>query len=462
MPSVKVAVVTQDVIGDRLAGPAIRALAMGRALRHEGHEVRVHSADAASSRLDFVVEGGLSSVVAAATARWADVVVVQGDVLDARPALGRGAGVVVCDLYDPFELEGLVRGVDLPLGARYSATRRALSVLSGQLARSDLFLCASERQRLFWLGHLDAAGRVNPATYDADPSLSSLLVVVPFGIDDEPPTRDGPGLRGHVDGLDDRSRILLWGGGIYDWLDPLPLIEAVAELVADLPELRLVFMGTAHPNPAVRPPAMLRDARRLAAARQVEHAVLFHEGWVPYEQRHNVLLDAEIGVSGHLLHVETLLAYRTRILDYIWAGLPVVTTAGDALGDLVAAEGLGAAVPPGDPTAVAAALRGLLTDPERLAGARRNVEAVAPAMRWSAALRPFLDFCRAPRPAADRDAAEAVRLRLDRAPGRSERRARARDLAGSAQRVLREEGPAGLAGKALEKARAKARRGQAH
>jgi hypothetical protein len=35
MPPVKVAVVTQDVIGDRLAGPAIRALAIGGALAAE-------------------------------------------------------------------------------------------------------------------------------------------------------------------------------------------------------------------------------------------------------------------------------------------------------------------------------------------------------------------------------------------------------------------------------------------
>jgi glycosyltransferase involved in cell wall biosynthesis len=461
MPTVKVAVVTQDVIGERLAGPAIRALAMGRALQREGHEVRVHSADAATSPLDIVVPGGLSAAAATTTARWADVVVVQGDVLDARPGLGRGDGALVCDLYDPFELEGLVRGVHLPVAARYAATRRALSVLSGQLSRGDLFLCASERQRLVWLGHLDAAGRINPATHDADPALADLIAVVPFGIEDEPPTRDGPGLRDEVEGLDERSRILLWGGGIYDWLDPIPLINAVADLTSEIPDLRLVFMGTAHPNPAVRPPAMLAEARRLAAARRADHAVLFHDGWVPYEARHNVLLDAEIGVSGHLPHVETLLAYRTRILDYIWAGLPVVTTEGDALGDLVAAEGLGAVVPPSDPEAVAAALRSLLLEPAQAAEARRNVQAVAPSMRWSAALRPFLDFCAAPRPAADRDGAEAVRLRLDRAPGRSERRARARDLATSARRVLRDEGPAGVASKAIEKARGTARRGRA-
>lgn len=438
---------TQDVIGERLAGPAIRALAMARVLAADGHDVQVRSTSGAVSASALVTPGRLTPADAGALARWADVVVVQGDVLDACPALGGGSGAVVCDLYDPFQMEGLVRGVELPLGARYGATRRALSVLSGQLARGDLFLCASDRQRLFWLGHLDAAGRVNPATHDLDPSLDNLLAVVPFGIEEEPPRRSGEGLRGRVPGIDDSSRIALWGGGVYDWLDPLPLIEGVGKVLHDVPDLRLVFMGTAHPNPAVAPPAMLGRARALTRSLGLEHAVLFHEGWVPFEERHNVLLDAEIGVSGHLPHVETTLAFRTRILDYIWAGLPVLTTAGDALGDLVEHAGLGAVVPPGDPGAVADALRSLLLDDQRAAAARAAIEAIAPSMRWSAVLTPLREFCADPRPAADRDVPEAARLRDSRAPGGNERVARLRDLATAARAVLEEQGPAGLAAK---------------
>jgi hypothetical protein len=37
-------------------------------------------------------------------------------------------------------------------------------------------------------------------------------------------------------------------------------------------------------------------------------------------------------VSTHYEHVETTFAFRTRILDYLWAGLPVVATGGDAFG----------------------------------------------------------------------------------------------------------------------------------
>ena len=43
----------------------------------------------------------------------------------------------------------------------------------------------------------------------------------------------------------------------------------------------------------------------------------------------NFLLEADIGVSTHVDHVETAFSFRTRILDYLWAVPPVVTTTGD-------------------------------------------------------------------------------------------------------------------------------------
>lgn len=457
MRSVRVAIVTQDVIGERLAGPAMRALAIARSLSGDGHDVQVHSTTAATAPSELVVPGELTPGQAAVVARAADVVLVQGDVLQACPELGRGVGALVCDLYDPFQMEELVRGAGEAVAVRYGRTRNALSVLSGQLQRGDLFLCASERQRLFWLGHLDAAGRVNAATYEADPALADLLVVVPFGIGEVPPTRDGVGLRDRVQGLDESSRIALWGGGVYDWLDPLPLIEGVGKVLPDIPDLRLVFMGTAHPNPAVSASGMLGRARALTRSLGLEHAVLFHDGWVPYEERHNVLLDAEVGVSGHLPHVETMLAFRTRILDYLWAGLPVLTTAGDALGDLVDDAGLGAVVPPGDPGAVADGLRSLLLDDAAAAAAREAIAAIVPSLRWSAVLRPLRAFCADPHPAADRDDPLAQRLRAARAPGGDDRLARLRDLAVSARTVLAEEGPGGLAAKVRTRLRRRAR-----
>src|SRR5205823_6084689 len=50
------------------------------------------------------------------------------------------------------------------------------------------------------------------------------------------------------------------------------------------------------------------------------------------------------GCSAHFDELETRYAFRTRLLDCIWAGLPVVTTTGDALAEVVRERGLGRVV----------------------------------------------------------------------------------------------------------------------
>jgi hypothetical protein len=143
-----------------------------------------------------------------------------------------------------------------------------------------------------------------------------------------------------------------------------------------------------------------------------EH-VFFNEDWVPYNDRQNWLLDADCGVTTHHEHVETTFAFRTRVLDYLWAGLPIVTTDGDAFADLVRRDRLGVVVPAEDPAALAEALERALYDEEFAAGCRDRIAAVADAFTWEHALAPLVQFCRHPRPAADRLAGAAPLVRND-------------------------------------------------
>jgi hypothetical protein len=115
-------------------------------------------------------------------------------------------------------------------------------------------------------------------------------------------------------------------------------------------------------------------------------------------------------VSTHFAHIETTFSFRTRILDYMWANLPIVTTDGDSFGDLVAAEGMGVAVKERDVDALAAALESMLYDPEAAAAARAAVSRVRDDFTWERALAPLVEFCKDPQVAADRahDAAVPV------------------------------------------------------
>ena len=54
--------------------------------------------------------------------------------------------------------------------------------LTHQYLIGDFYICASERQRDWWLGLLEANGRVNPWNIRKDPSQHSLIDMVPLGL----------------------------------------------------------------------------------------------------------------------------------------------------------------------------------------------------------------------------------------------------------------------------------------
>ncbi|HEX7662013.1 MAG TPA: glycosyltransferase [Pseudonocardiaceae bacterium] len=401
----RVLVITGDAVGERMAGPAIRAWQMAELLSVE-HDVRLVSVNphGGSRKAPFAVLTARPRDLAEHVA-WADIVVLQGHAMELVPELRRAGStkLVVCDMYDPMHLELLEQGRQDTEEKRAKDLLGVTRVLNNQLRRGDFFLCASDRQRHFWLGHLAAIGRLTPELYDADPTARSLLAVAPFGLPGRPPERTGPGIRGVLPGVTADDRVILWAGGVYNWFDPLTLVRAVTELGAGHPDVRLVFLGMRHPNPEVPEMDIGERTRHLAAELGVANKlVFFNDGWVPYGERQNWLLDADCGVTTHFEHVETTFAFRTRVLDYLWAGLPIVTTDGDSFADLVRRERLGVVVPPADPAALADALARVLYDTEFAAGCRERIAVVRERFTWDRTLAPLLAYCRNPRPAADR------------------------------------------------------------
>jgi GT2 family glycosyltransferase/glycosyltransferase involved in cell wall biosynthesis len=413
----RILVVTGEPLLERMAGPAIRAWEIAKSLAPD-HDVRlVSTAGAKRTSPDFSVEYGAGTGLKEPT-EWADVVIFQGFLLETAPWLKDSDKIIVADIYDPMHLEQLEQARDLGADGRQNAVEVTTHALNEQLRRADFLLCASDKQRDFWLGQLAGQGRINPAVYDEDASLDNLLAVVPFGIEDSPPVQRTHGIKGVVPGIGPDDKVILWGGGIYNWFDPLTLIRAVDRLKDRHPEVRLFFMGLKHPNPGVPQMRVAWETQELARELGLTgRYVFFNEGWVPYEQRANYLLDADVGVSTHFQHVETAFSFRTRILDYLWASLPIVATGGDTFGSLIAEHGLGRVVPERDVDALETALDDMLYDDAAAAAARAAIEEFAGTFRWAEVLRPLVEFCRTPRRAADLAAATRHSGPATRRPG---------------------------------------------
>jgi glycosyltransferase involved in cell wall biosynthesis len=383
----RVLVQCDEVVGSSMAGVGIRAWEISRQL------ARAHAVTLATPFASDGAPAGVEVVRRPRRPRAAwyagyDAVVAPTVLPPLAVAKRRHGLRLVADLYDPVILEALELQADRPVAEQRRALARQRRDLALALRTADHVVCASEAQRDLWLGALMTAGRLTPELHHRDPRARELVGVVAFGLPAEPPARTGPGLRARL-GLAQDDLVLLWGGGVWSWLDPLTLIESVGDVVGRRPGTKLVFMGLEHPNEEVPVMPKAAAARRHADELGLTGAhVFFNAGWVPYDERQNVLLDADVGVSVHADHLETRFAFRTRNLDYLWAGLPVLTTQGDVFAGLVERSGAGLTVPAGDRAALAAAIEALhdRAARRRMAQASRTL---AGRFAWPAVVEPL-------------------------------------------------------------------------
>lgn len=299
---------------------------------------------------------------------------------------------VIIDGYDPFVLEMLMLRSDDDPDASQRLHEAELKALRTGLTCGDFFICASERQRGWWLGALEAVGRLNAYTVRDDPTLRRLVEVAPFGVSSAPRNATRRILRGVMDGIAENDVLVLWGGGLWQWLDPVTLIRAVS-LLDDVPNLRMVFPGTRAPRlgeSTLMPIA--EQAIALADSLGLTNKKVFFGDWVPYEDWPNVLLESDIAVSLHHDHIETYLSWRTRTLGYLWAGLPMVLSRGDALAEMLEQAGMAVLTASGDAPAVAAAIRHWLEQPNAKAMLQPAARKLADALAWSVCVQPVKEF----------------------------------------------------------------------
>lgn len=357
------------------AGIGIRFLEIAKALLADGHSVTLLSRDAGP------VEGCVCAAITPETlnqySNQADVAVVQGHAANDFFAHARPIPTVV-DLYDPFIVENL----------HYHASRGSEvfthdhATLINSLTRGDFFLCASEAQRFFYLGLLLAVGRVNPVAFASDAAFEGLLRIAPFGAQPARPLAK----------RNTKAPAILFGG-IYDWYDPILAIQAVTRLRAQRPGATLTF--NTHPNPHLTPQSATTRAMGYVARQGAELFVRFVP-WVGYGDRGAFFDEFALALLTFPQSVETALAMRTRVYDYLWGGLPIVTSSAPGTDEIIIRYGAGTVVKTDHPDDYAGALGHLLDSGTYGAASAGTTDFVAE-HQWSRTLAPLLELVRAPK-----------------------------------------------------------------
>jgi glycosyltransferase involved in cell wall biosynthesis len=358
-PRPGILLVYNDRVGARMGGVGIRAIELAKVLRAHG-EVTLAVAEA-SGELDGIplVEFNPHDPRALAPhLERADVVVARPQWPLAMRMLRRSGARLIFDIYDPDTFATIEHYAGRPPRRRRLMAAFSVDRLAEALRIGHHFICASERQLDFYLGAMLSEGLISPAAYERDASFRSVIDVVPFGVPPDPPERTlGAGIRDSFPAIAPEDEIVIWNGGIWDWFDAPTGIRGVGALAQRRSRVKLVFLG----GSSGRLHRAEQEARALASELGlIDRVVFFNEGWIPYDRRADWLLDAHCALSTHRRHIETRLAFRTRVLDCFWAGLPVVCTGGDELSERVEREGLGVTLPEEDSDAVAAGLESVL------------------------------------------------------------------------------------------------------
>lgn len=347
---IRVALISCDKVGKVMAGPGIRYFELAKALSNY-FDCTLFAPNGCDLLADsFKIKTYDSRKASKSLARQircdTDVVISQ----TLRPPLlnhlRKCQIKFIADFYDPLTVETLEQ-------VRYDSKQIQNNTFNFihyfqalQFECADHILCASDRQRDLYTGSFFGTHSITPEIYNESSDLKNLFSIIPFGLSEkEPLLANGKMLYQKFPQIKKDDKIIFWGGGIWNWFDPLSVIKAIEILSETRHDIKIVFLGVKHPNPKIKQMEMAGKTLEYCRKHDLINKLVFiNHDWTPYEDRVNYLLVSAIGVSTHFDNLETRFSFRTRVLDYLWADLPMIVTEGDSMAQIVKENKLGKVV----------------------------------------------------------------------------------------------------------------------
>jgi glycosyltransferase involved in cell wall biosynthesis len=192
----------------------------------------------------------------------------------------------------------------------------------------DLFVTTTARERYYLIGLMAASRRLSVTTFSPrDPLIRVVRMTPPF---------DPPAGNPHARTSASEPLVVLLSGAFLPWYDYEMVEKALSGLSGeDRSGLRVLVLGG---NP--RMPDVERKVREVLG-KAGGGGVCEFLGLVPFQDRVRVYREADVGLSMPSLSVEDELSSRTRVVDYLWARLPVLSEGHDEYSSEIIAAGAG-------------------------------------------------------------------------------------------------------------------------
>lgn len=218
------------------------------------------------------------------------------------------------------------------------------------LLRADRFSVTSERQRMALVGELGTMGRLNQYTFGEE-----LAVTIPIAWDPQTPYM--PRNRKKEDPF-----VVLFSGGYNLWCDVDTLFQAL-ELAMEK-DTRIRFLSTGG---SIEGHDDKTYPRFTALVEQSKFRDRFDlRGWVSREELESCMKRAHLGINVDRPCYETRIGARNRLIEFMARGIPILTTLGTEISQILFYKGFAFTAPMQQPAALANEIVLYANHPERL------------------------------------------------------------------------------------------------
>jgi len=277
---------------------------------------------------------------------------------------------LVIDFHGPdlIEAEQMFKGFEPSIRVQRSIAKLRT------VAEADFFTCAGNRQRHYFMAFLILAG---VALEDLD------IHVMPVAMSGELPQ--------HRTDLEDR--FIIFAGGFYPWLNPMPALLDLADCLGRLGGLTLQIFGGIHgTNPEEKRVFDLFKEKMERNPHVTFHGTVSRDELMTWYQR------ACAAFEIMPWNAERELAFTTRTVEFLWAGLPVIYNDYAELSELIGQYEAGWLVPPGNVPALEKVVKLVAEDSAALQRASENAQRlVREKLTYDKVIGPLATFCQHPR-----------------------------------------------------------------
>lgn len=266
------------------------------------------------------------------------------------------------------------------------------------LQRGDVFSSVSLPQKFALIGRLGGQGRLNKYTVGYE-----FVYVIPCGIDKDNYTHTKNVIRGKY--VNDDDFVVLWSGGYNTWTAIDVLFSALEKVMAKNKKVKFVSTGgIIIGQDEFTYPRLLK---LINTSKYKDRYIML--GWVPSEDLSNIYLESNLGINIDKYCYEVVLGSRHRLLGWMKAGLPILTTKPSELTQILDERKIAFTYPFNDAEVLSEMILKLSSEREMLAEyAQRAKDFVQREFSYELTTESFREWVKNPKHAPDK----VVKLKL--------------------------------------------------